>query len=90
MIFDNQCRIVYNRDGYYLNLTNTQKYFRLCGPKPNVGLSGSIWVKRPLGDGWCHIIHFYLGREFSIGFIKKSNCKEFLFKEKMQDNCFII
>ena len=90
MIFDNQCRIVYNRDGYYLNLTNTQKYFRLCGPKPNVGLSGSIWVKRPLGDGWCHIIHFYLGREFSIGFIKKSYCKEFLFKEKMQDNCFII
>lgn len=70
-IFNDICRIVCNKKGFYVNIYKTRMFVKineLNGESP----SGSIWVKRPNLQGWSKIIHSTSTvKEVSVGYIKQ-------------------
>lgn len=70
-IFNDICRIVCGKKGFYVNIHKTRMYVRIKGLNGETP-SGSIWIKRPNLQGWSKIIHSTsTGKEVSVGYIKQ-------------------
>lgn len=70
-VLNNQCRVVSNENGFYLNVDFGWKYVKICEPTENC-LSGSIWIKRKNLNGWLEIVHVFAKNENTIGFFKQN------------------
>ncbi len=69
--FNDICRVVCNRNGFYVNIHKTRMFVKIKGLNGE-SPSGSIWVKRPNLQGWSKIIHSTsAGNEVSVGYIKQ-------------------
>lgn len=73
--FNNACRIVCNINGYYIYIINGQRYYFLQSLIGKAQPMGSLWIKKPNKEGWTEIIHYVLGQELSVGYVKKENGK---------------
>ena len=85
VIFDN-IRVVANNTGFYVTNLMGTKYALLkeFDKETSAFGSSSIWIRNAKKNVWCEIVHFFLGQERSMGFLKKSD--EFLYyKEKRND-----
>ena len=69
-LLKNNTRIVASNLGFYIANPNGTKYAKIKRLAPREKPTGSIWVKRPNDNGWYQIIHYYMGDEISIGYIK--------------------
>lgn len=70
-LFNDICRIVCGKKGFYVNIHKTRMYVRIKGLNGE-SPSGSIWIKRPNLQGWSKIIHSTsTGKEVSVGYIKQ-------------------
>ena len=82
----NNIRIVANDFGFYVVNGQNTKYVMFKRLEPKEKPTGSIWIKRPNEHDWSQIIHYYMGDEISIGYIKlKSN--KVLYKESLDELC---
>ena len=69
--FNDICRVVCNKMGFYINIHKTKMFVKIKGLNGE-SPSGSIWVKRPNLQGWSRIIHSTTtGKEVSVGYIKQ-------------------
>lgn len=69
--FNDICRIVCNKKGFYVNIQKTRMYVKIKGLNGE-SPSGSIWIKRPNLQGWFKIIYSSsTGKEVSVGYIKQ-------------------
>lgn len=69
--FNDICRIVCNKKGFYVNIHKTKMYVRINGLNGE-SPTGDIWIKRPNLQGWSKIIHSTTsGKEISVGYIKQ-------------------
>ena len=69
--FNDICRVVCNKKGFYVNINKTRMYVKIKGLDCE-SPSGSIWIKRPNLQGWSKIIHSTsLGKEVLVGYIKQ-------------------
>lgn len=86
-VFDDKCRVVSNKKGFYLEIDRGRKYVNICDPIDN-SLRGSIWIRRPKINGWQEIVHVFYGNENTIGFIKQAgDC--ILFKRELNQVDFM-
>ena len=70
-LFNDICRIVCGKKGFYVNIHKTRMYVRIKGLNGE-SPSGSIWIKRPNLQGWSKIIHSTsTGKEVPVGYIKQ-------------------
>lgn len=76
-------RVVANNDGFYLK-TQSNRCALIRKLLNDESPTGSIWVKRAAGP-WKEIVHFFMGRERSIGFIKFSESGTIL-KKSLNDS----
>jgi hypothetical protein len=82
----NNIRIVANDLGFYVANDQNTKYVMIKRLTPKEKPTGSIWVKRPNEHDWSQIIHYYMGDEISIGYIKLKSSKV-LYKESLDELC---
>ena len=82
----NNIRIVANDFGFYVANGQNTKYAMIKRLVPKEKPTGSIWVKRPNEHDWSQIIHYYMGDEISIGYIKLKGNKV-LYKESLDELC---
>jgi hypothetical protein len=82
----NNIRIVANDLGFYVANGQNTKYVMIKRLTPKEKPTGSIWVKRPNEHDWSQIIHYYMGDEISIGYIKLKSSKV-LYKESLDELC---
>lgn len=82
----NNIRIVANDLGFYVMIGQNSKYVMIKRFTPKEKPTGSIWVKRPNDHDWSQIVHYYLGKEISIGYIKLKRNKV-LYKESLSELC---
>ena len=82
----NNIRIVANDLGFYVANGQNTKYVMIKRLEPKEKPTGSIWVKRPNEHDWSQIIHYYMGDEISIGYIKLKGNKV-LYKESLNELC---
>lgn len=69
--FNDVCRVVCNKKGFYVNIHKTRMYVKIKGLNGDLP-SGSIWIKRPNLQGWSKIIHSASsGKEIPVGYIKQ-------------------
>lgn len=70
-LFNDICRIVCGKKGFYINIHKTRMYVKIKG-LDGESPSGSIWIKRPNLQGWSKIIHSASsGKEIPVGYIKQ-------------------
>ena len=82
----NNIRIVANNLGFYVANGQNTKYVMIKRLTPKEKPTGSIWVKRPNEHDWSQVIHYYLGEDISIGYIKLKGNKV-LYKESLDKLC---
>ena len=82
----NNIRIVANNFSFYIANGQNTKYVMIKRLVPKEKPTGSIWVKRPNEHDWSQIIHYYMGDEISIGYIKLKGNKV-LYKESLDELC---
>lgn len=71
--YDNKCRIVANSKGFYVNVNHGQKYVFIRGLLNKMSRAyGSIWIKKPDSNGWMQLVHFCVGQEMTIGYVKEN------------------
>ena len=80
--FNNACRFVCNVNGYYLYLINGQRYYFLQSLIGKSEPMGSLWIKKPNKEGWIEIVHYVLGQELTVGYVKKEK-SELIFMENL-------
>jgi len=80
--FNDKCRIVANAKGFYVNIIRTQKFVLVKSNKEGRRPLGNIWIKKADANGWIPIVHFSMGSETPVGYIKDSGDK-FLFRLDM-------
>lgn len=71
-VFNDKCRVICNRKGFYLNISRGNRYVHLRSLVGGAMATGSIWIKRPTPSGWTPIVHSTSGREIPVGFIKEA------------------
>ena len=85
-LLKNNIRVIANDIGFYIGKSTSPKYFFIKRFEPREKPVGSIWVKRPNEHDWSEIIHYYLGEEISVGYIKFKNNKV-LYKKTFDELC---
>ena len=68
--FNNACRFVCNINGYYIYLIKGKRYYYLQSLIGKARPMGSLWIKKPNKEGWIEIVHYVLGQELSVGYVK--------------------
>ena len=87
--FNDVCRVVCNKNGFYVNIRKTRMYVKIKGVNGE-SPSGSIWIKRPNLQGWSRIIHSTTsGKEISIGYIKQGG-GGLIYKLNLEQTSFMI
>lgn len=87
--FNDVCRVVCSKNGFYVNIRKTRMYVKIKGVNGE-SPSGSIWIKRPNLQGWSKIIHSTTsGKEISIGYIKQGG-GGLIYKLNLEQTSFMI
>lgn len=69
-IYDDVCRVVMNKYGYYLEIIN-HKYLHFLKPvNQDLKAPHNIWIRKPNKEGWNTISHSSLLEEITVGFLK--------------------
>lgn len=89
-LFKDKCRVVSNREGFYLNVGKGRKYVCISELTGNTITSGNIWIKRLDVKGWREIVHAFCGKETTIGDIKEADSKALYKQELNQFDCMNI
>ena len=83
----NNIRIIANDIGFYVANGQNTKYVMIKRLTPKEKPTGSIWIKRPNEQDWSQIIHYYMGENISIGYIKVKGNKVFYKDSLNEDMC---
>lgn len=87
-IVDDKCRVVCNKNGFYINIARGQQFVHICPLIDGARPTGSVWVKRPNTNGWYKIIHSTDGKEILIGYVKEGG-GGLVYKRDLSRNNFI-
>ena len=86
--FNDICRVVCNKKGFYVYIHKTRMYVKIKG-LDGESPSGSIWIKRPNLQGWSKIIHSASpGKEISVGYIKLGG-GDLIYKLNLEQTSFM-
>ena len=87
-IAQDKCRIVCNRKGFYVSISQSKRYVHIRPLADNTNPTGLIRIKKPRTGGWQPVIHSIGNKDIPIGYIKEME-RYLLYKQEQEGTNFV-